>query len=417
MNRTFFSYYALLLILLPLHIESMNLLRPYDTLIRPDPRGDYPFRVTFFAERGIGNATGYNGDGAIVNPLRIWQPAQNCLRMLCNQPQGCAANTLFNQLGIVDDGRCGTCGLNGNLKLDWSVAGSFSYWWSPSLWFAIYMPVYSMRLSNICINDLTPSNTPAGVQARCSLTNNIPQLCEALSNGSLCLDSWRRKGFGDTVLMVEWLTEHPQARLVLKNVMLNGRIGVVVPSGHERNEDKLFALPFGTDGGWGLVFGGGLGVTLGCYLDAGFDVQLTHVFGTVRNRRIRTDVGQTDLLLLNKVSAYNDVGLTQRFNLFFKIHDIFPGAWLQAGYQFLKHGRDHLTLLTCNNSNEVANCAVNLHEWIAHQVIVSAGYNATARMGDDACAVPQFSLFARIPFNGKRSALFTTIGGYFAIDF
>ena len=159
-----------------------------------------------------------------------------------------------------------------------------------------------------------------------------------------------------------------------------------------------------------LYMAGGSNVLLGNCFKAGFDVQLLHLFGNTRERRIKTAVDQTNLLLLAKTKAYRDYGLTQRFNLFMQAYHVFGGLSFLAGYQFLKHGEDHLALNSCEFSSSIANSAAYLDEWIVHSIELNLHYDFNVDLCQDSCFAPQASLFARIPFNGKRAIAFTTVG-------
>ena len=75
-----------------------------------------------------------------------------------------------------------------------------------------------------------------------------------------------------------------------------------------------------------------------------------------------------------------------------------------------------MQLNTCEFSNVIANTAVNLDEWLVHSLEFNLNYDFSVDM-DDSCYAPQVSLFARVPFNGKQSAAFATIGVMLAVDF
>ena len=232
----------------------------------------------------------------------------------------------------------------------------------------------------------------------------------------LDLNGWKRTGPGDLNLLLEFMFDFPQKnRQFLKNVDVGGRVGFTFPTGLKQDVDKLMAFPFGYNGAVGIVYGGGLSVTLGDYFKAGFDVQLLHLFGNTRERRIKTSIDQTDLLLLAKTPAYTDYGLTQRFNLFVQAYNI-AGVSFLVGYQFLKKGEDHLALNSCDYSSTIANTAISLDEWIVHSAEFNLSYDFSACQTDP-WIVPQASLFARLPFGGKRSIAFTTVGFMLSVDF
>ena len=85
--------------------------------------------------------------------------------------------------------------------------------------------------------------------------------------------------------------------------------------------------------------------------------------------------------------------------------------------QFLKKGEDRLELATCDFNNEIANSAPSLDEWIVHSIECTLSYDFSVHQCQDAWYIPQAALFARLPFNGKRAAAFTTVGLLLAVDF
>lgn len=413
MIKKFTKIAAIILVNVSAFGHAMNLLhKPYDTLVRPEINLDSCFEVAFWAERGTKPALGFNSEDQRVNVLQIYNPNQDALAMLEGFPVGSPAAQLLAALNATDDGVRGHIVFNGNLNLNYG--GVIGAWWFflPHAWITAYLPVYSARLDDITITDLTQMNTAADFRVKQLLTNNLQSVVATLGNG-LSLARWKRTGLGDLNIMAEWLFDYPQERPCLKNVELTGRFGFTFPTGLRTDPDKLFAFPFGYDGAIGLLFAGGLAVDLTAYFRVGFDIQLLHLFGNTRTRRIKTAYDQSDLLLLAKTPAYTDYGLTQRFNLFAQVYHIFGGLSVLAGYQFLKHGRDHLALNSCDYSSNIANSALSLDDWIAHSIEVNVHYD----FPEINCVAPQISVYTRIPFNGRRSALFNAVGVILALDF
>ena len=397
-------------------IDAMNPLhRPYDTLLRPEIDLDRCYEFAFWSEAGVRPARGYNENDNLVNPLAIWQCNQNALAMLDGFASNSLQTQLRNALNATDDGVRGHLCFNGKLNLDFGGAFAARWYFLPHAWITVLLPFYKVDLSEVTITDLTQNLTAADMRVRQQLVQPLATIVKDLGN-DLSLEGWKRTGFGDLNLLCEFLFNFPQERPLLKNVEINGRCGFTLPTGKRADEDKLFAFPFGYDGAVGILYGGGLNVMLGCQFKAGFDVQLLHLFGNTRNRRIKTAFDQSDLLLLAKADAYKDYGLTQRFNLFVQGYHLFGGLSLLVGYQFLKHGDDHLALDSCEFSSQIANSATSLEEWIVHSAEFNLHYDFALHCPDSWIA-PQASLFARLPFGGKRAAAFTTVGVMVAVDF
>ena len=398
-------------------INAMNLLhRPYDTLLRPEIDLDRCYEFAFWAEAGVRPARGYNNDDNLVNPLAIWQCNQDALAMLDGFPDNSPQTQLRTALNATDDGVRGHLCFNGKLNLDFGGAFGARWYFLPHAWITVLLPVYKTRLSDVTITDLTQNLTAADFRVKQQLTQRLQTVVGQLGD-NLSLDGWKRAGFGDLNLLCEFLYNFPQERPLLKNVEINGRAGFTLPTGKKAGEDTLFAFPFGYDGAVGVLYAGGLNVLLGYQFKAGFDVQLLHLFGNTRLRRIKTAFDQSELLLLAKAEAYKDYGLTQRFNLFVQgYHLLGTGLSLLVGYQFLKHGDDHLALNNCAFSSVIANSATSLEEWIVHSVEFNLHYDFGVHC-PDSWAAPQASLFARLPFGGKRAVAFTTVGVMASIDF
>lgn len=403
----------------------VNLLQPYDTLIRPQRNRYRTFDINFFAEGGLKDAQGFRfhdeeSSGFCkpddqVNVLHIWNPDQNALKMLKGFDSLSPIGQKLIQVDANDNEVRGHFCVTGDLELKGTFAVSTYWYFWDYLYLSLYLPAYSMQLKNVCWKNQTKDITEDDFRVRQYLTDDFFENVKAL--GNLDLQGWDRTGVGDLTILVEFLRDFPQIRPLLKNVRINARGGLVLPSGKKEDVDKLFAVPFGYDGATGLLFGGGLDISLGYYFNTGFDVQIINLFGNTRDRRIKTDPQQTELLLLQKVSAYKDWGLVQRFNLYVEMYNIINGFSLLAGYQFFKQGDTTLAFCDCDFPVNVANTANSLQELTMHQAVVKASYDFSVHMCDDAFVWPYVSVYARIPFNGKNVAQIPVIGAVLSFDF
>jgi len=394
----------------------MNILRPYDTLIRPYYDSTYPFQATLYAEAGFGSTRTFDECGRVDNILKIWNCDQNALKMLEGFNVDSAIGQLLVRLNANDDGIRGHFNVCGDLKLDTAVAFAFSYFFKDTWSISAYLPIYAMQLKDVLWQDKTKNITEADMRVKQLLTNDFFTSIKELGNG-LDLQGWKRSGFGDLTLFLEWYRDFAQIKPLLKNVRINWRVGLIFPTGRPWDEDEIFAVPFGLDKAFAIPFGLGLDITLGAYIKTGLDVQLTHTFGNTRKRRIKTQEGQTELLLLEKATVYKDFGLTQRFNLYVQFYKFLYGLSFKVGYQFLKKGDDEFAIKTNTFSNEIANTAERLQEWTIHHMVVNATYDFSKHLDDNTRPRPQLSFYARLPFNGKRVTLIPKIGTVFSLDF
>lgn len=301
--------------------------------------------------------------------------------------------------------------MDGELQaINATIAARYIFPYNISL--GLYLPVCSMKLENVSWKDFTPSGD---IIIRENLTNNFSE--RVMEFGHLDVCGGRRTGIGDIMLVGEWQGVFEQHKQILKRVLLDGRLGLSVPTGRQRDEDKIFALPFGHDGSWSFMFGAGLDLVWADYIRGGFDVELNYALGNRKDRRIKTDLYQTDLLFLQKACTYKDYGLTQQFTLHLGVFKFFSGFSFDIGYRYTKHDDDRLTFEGVCFSDKIANSADSLKEWTAHQVLLKADYDIGNHMSDDSAVLPSIGAYARVPFNGKRSALFPSIGAIFSLDF
>jgi hypothetical protein len=366
-----------------------------------------------FAQTGI-NDKAFNCAGDSVNVLRIWNPDQNALKMLDGFPDDSCIGQKRIQIDADDDGIRAHFKVNGDLKLDGSFALGFRYFFLRNWIFSAYLPVFVMRLQNVCWADQTESATDADLRVKEFLTNNL--FANVSQLGGLSLQGWRRAGPGDLTFFLDWFHDFPQMKQILKNVRVNWRVGLGLPTGLRQDEDKIAAFSFGYDGAVSMPFGLGIDLTLGRYVKAGLDVQLTQIFGNTKCRRIKTSLEQTELLLLQKAEAFKDFGLTQRFNFYGELYHIYKGLSIDLGYQFMKHGDDVLSIASNAFNNEIANSAESLQEWAFHQAFAQIRYDFSVHRPFERIR-PQLSIFSYIPFAGRRSVAITTIGVMFALDF
>lgn len=398
-------------------IKAMNIVNtmwPYDTLIRPTFNNQRPWQVAFYTEGGFHNAKGFNEDGESVNPLRIWNKQQNALAMLEGFPENSAIAQLRTALLDCDNGIRGRFDVCGDLQLNFSTSFAARFFFANDWSLGLYLPVYKMRLKDINFVDLTPNLDNLDKLVHTLLTDHLAANVMAL--GCLDLNPWQRTGVGDLTLLIEWFRDFYQNKPFLKCVRVDWRLGLGFPTGLRENENLIFAIPFGYDGAVSLPFGLGLDLTLGTHFKCGVDVQLTQVFGHARTRRIKTDVQQTELLLLQTTPTFKDYGIVQRFNLYVELYQFLYGLSFKVGYQFLKQGDGEFSLKTQAFSNNIANTSPRLEHFTMHHIITKFTYDYGYHR-PNARTRPELGLFTRQPFNGKNVALIPTIGFVISIDF
>lgn len=385
------------------------------------PYADYTdFIQTYVtAEFGVGAAQAWDSEGKTSSPLTIWQDKQRGLEMLYGFAPGSKPTQLLTNIDANAVGDRGKLCMNADLHLDIAGAGVFRYFFLNELALSVYLPFYRYRLTDLCIRDLTPQENPPSPQdfrVTTQLTDPSVFVPVVKEIGCFSVENWERTGLGDITFFMDWQRIFPQAKPVLTSVMVAARLGVSAPSGKHADNDLLFAFAYGNNGSWSMPFGFTLETVFGHYVYAGFDIELTQIFGRSGMERILTAHNQTDLILLEKGHMYRDPGIEQQYSVFVGIKDLPEGLNFRAVYQYRKHGNDVLSPFDNCVNGSIASEALSLEESTLHQAIVRLDYDFSVLM-DDPFVAPRLELFARIPFNGKRSVGNTTLGFAITADF
>ena len=404
----------LALALICLHLNPLQAIFPYnifrlgwiDQTIKPYHGKQTLFKVS--AEGAI-KTTGQNNLDDHVNILHIWQDngEQDALTML----RGFDANTQIGKLdsnlnSASDSSKRGHTIPTADLDA-WRINFVLKHKLPYHLTINILMPVLGMKLKNVNWVDLTENLTFSDQLVKTNLMNNLAQTVYDLGNGLNITDGWEKVGMGDMEFILSWDKSFRQPKPILKNVQLGVYGGLTIPTGVRQNEDLLMSIPFGNDGSLGLIFGGNIQLQWWQHLRGGIMVNYLQLFGTTRERRVKTDANQTDLLLLAKTTARKGWGFTQQYNLYLEWHDLFANWSLRTAYNYIKHNHDRLSIFNQSYSNEIANTAASLQEWTQHSVTFWLRHES----------VIWADLHYILPFNGKAVIQSSFLGGSLGISF
>lgn len=385
----------------------MNLIRPFDPNFFPTRVKGKKVQLLGVVSGGF-DTHGQATNSYRTNVLQTLSPEQDSLAMLKGFAPFSQQAQLGQQINIDDDsGFRGLFKTTGNLHIPFM--GSLTAFLYPykGVWFGAYLPVISMKINNVEWVDQTQNLTLDDALTHQLLTDNLAANVAQLGDG-LSIGDWSKTGVGDMALYVGWRQGFLQEKQWLKEVTVNIRLGLICPTGVKKNEDIAVSLPFGTDGSFALPFAVGLDLRFRKFFWAGFDATFMQIFSHTRMRRIQTDAGQTDLLLLQKAEARRDYGFTQMYNLYFE-PILYKGFSIRAAYENIKHAQDKLYVVSNLYASNVANGAAALQEWTTHDFFIQAKLD-TGVGRENTRFKPQMMLFAKIPFNGKRSLQVSLVG-------
>lgn len=351
---------------------------------------------------------GFYFDGAIkvngrndcsfkVNPLAIWDCDQDALAMIRGFPSCSDIGQLASQLNSSnDDGIRGHLDFCGNLNIE-EMAFALRYYAKNYFYFDLFLPIYFIDLKSVEYKDLTRRTMFDDFLVREYLTNDLKNIVEDL--GGLKIEPWSKAGPGDLVISLGWIRNFDQDRPILTNVRGWVDGAITVPTGIKRDEDLIFSMPFGNDGSWGISGHGNLELSWWPCFVGGIDVRFMYLFGNSKVRRIKTDINQTELLLLAKCDSYMSYGSTQQYFLYLRAQDFCKRFSFTAAYNYIFKHEDEIFLKGNCYSTNTANTSKQLEDWTIHNFIFMLTYD-----GQNKCTQgPRASLFCKIPFNGRRS--------------
>lgn len=355
--------------------------------------------------------------------LRLYNATESSLAMLLGADPGSAIYekaTLFLPAysPATDDGVRGHFELDGEFEMTnlnllakyklpiKTIPGNFDLY--------VHVPFSQMEIKNVVWRDLTKSVLVADLDVHQNLTDSFFNNIYTLGDG-LSLDGFERFGISDIVTQIWWYNDYKQIKDHLKNVRLNFRLGLSAPTGHRINSDKILDLPMGNNGAWGVPVGAAIDLHFIREFKAGLEFDLLFVFDTSDTYRLKTDINQTDFLLLHKGKATLSQGISWKFNLFMqKKFGKFVTA--KIAYQYLKHDSDKFTAESNKFDYSIINSAERLQEWNTQDFIFQLNFDFFKEKSNYAM-MPQISLFTKLPVSGKRVIKTYTVGGQLAFNF
>lgn len=204
----------------------INLFRRYDFNFEIDRVNDERFQLAGLAGGSV-HVNGRNNRGDDVSFLQIWNKDQSALTML----RGFDPDTEVGKLAALftpqnDDGIRGHILPRGDLSV--VDAGVMSKFYLPQDFFiSFYLPIYSMKFTNLELIDQTQSISPLDFKVKDLLTDNFASVVKSL--GGPIIEPWQKTGIGDLVGVLQWTKNFAQSKPMLKNVRINARVGGTFP--------------------------------------------------------------------------------------------------------------------------------------------------------------------------------------------
>lgn len=400
--------------------------RSYDQALRSSVIEDKKFHVRVTAE-ALTAARAYDVNSKRSDVLSIYEKDQttieSLLRPLPGSPAAAGANReLVLMRNAADDGVRGHIKLAGNyneISILPNVGARVEIKGLPGTFGVdVHVPVVRKQVSVYSMTDQTrvfgdplfqPLFDPY-VAARVAVW---PETMSKL--GGLSTENVTTTGLGDSAIMLSWRNYFVQDKELIKGVELFAQVGLSMPTGKERDEDKAFSMALGGDGAFGVPVGLGLNVEFVNTIRTGLNIDFLAYLDKTRDRRLKTINGQSELFLLNKGKAMRDHGLNWQFYLYAQSYHFVGGLSAKAAYQYLRHDADKFVPRDDKFTYGVVNSADRLAEWYAHNIILSLDYD---HMGsDDHLVVPQLGVFYKFPVGGKAVMAMQSVGVNMGVNF
>jgi|GEM_PF-813916 len=410
-------------------LPPLGLFVPYDINIKQRKPSTGKFQTVVLGENSY-TSNGYATDSKeeltfVVNPLQIYEPIQNVVSLYQGfDASGNITQTItspFTQLldSIAGGAGGGVSSLGNGLfqpsgKLSCAqLSLGATYGCGQGFYISAYLPFYFAKLSNVNWVYLGDNNLFAGQTIQTELVTNFQD--DALKYFDLNIGGWNRKGLGDLAILAEWQRDFPQRRPTLRNVQINGRIGVTFPTAIDNCQNIIMPINFGADGAVGLPFGGGLTLVLGDVVDVGFSGQFWYYWSNEKLRRIKTFPTQTTLLEPILTNTCKQYSIIQNFNLFASVYSFCKRFTVKGLYQYWRKGQDTLIPYSSNFNFDIVNSSRSLDEVTRHQFCVFGTYSPL--QGDFHKCIPQFEIFWKGSTNGMRTVVASTYGAQISLVF
>jgi hypothetical protein len=395
-------------------VPFVNAIRPYDINFQPLYWQHQEKQFSIMTAYGV-SGKARNADGDKVSEPQYLHADQNALAMLKGAVTTSEAANIAQQINVNgDNGVRGHYVVTGDFQvpLNFVCAGHYHFLGEWTL--NAYLPLYRMTFKNIVWENQTKNVTGDDALTRSLLTDDFFTNVTRLGD-NLNLQEWGKTGVGDLTVSLSWMRRFLQHKEWLKEVRVNTRMGLSLPTGVKKDEDKAFSLAFGNDGAFGLPFGAGLDLRFKNLCWVGVDIGFEHIFSHTKERRIMTDAAQTNYLFLQKANARKEYGFTQMFNLYVE-PELYKGLSLRLSYQHTKQSDAKLFTISEDFSSIIASKAADLKEWTTHHALIQLKWDRV-KVDANARLLPQISIFGQVPFNGRSSLQTASVGMSIAFGF
>jgi len=351
----------------------------------------------------VGNKA-YDADEHRVPVTQIYSAKESTLAMLEGSVPGTPLHALANRLRTTQDGVRGMFEVDGDFswrQLSIDALYRLSMIKLPGIFsIGVHVPIVDASFNNIAWRNITKTQTGQDNMVRTLLVHDQQSLSRfVMQNSDLDISAQHRTGLGDISSMLYWQAHFTQHQKRLREVLVQLRVGLKIPTAHRVDINKAFDIDFGHDGGFGVPLGGGLRLDLGAGVRIGMDVGTLFIVRRLQEWRLKTSLAQTPYLMLTKGLATKEYGPEWRFTLFGQVEAGTTGVFCSAAYQFFKHTDSTLYPQSDAMSSSLINSTPLVDASESHNMIGNITY-IPPRARYWGC-MPESFMQVTVPFGGK----------------
>ena len=413
MQRTYISraFFVLSLLLVPASaLSSMDFYRvqgPYNSEPRPDR--NWLSTVKFNIVGGWGNK-GKNGTKNKVDGLNIYGlhdmhslaegvpnlvPADN-VKLINLRDATVGANAEFGKLLFA--------GKFNHVSFDFTLLQNFKH----GFFGEVVIPVRRLEVKSITHTDQLVNEDGLGVGAKTAWDIFLADITDILAVHNVSIADTKQTGLGDVEINAGW-TYNNQSSKLFDFLDTTIKVGVSVPSGKAKDENKAFSLPAGYDKHTGIPVSFDIAIGMYEWMTCGAHVGGTFFVNKTKEMRMQTHTSQNGFVKLGLGKAERDLGNLFDVGGFLKADHIAGGFSFMVGYNYASQ---KATTLVAENLTDFPTATINddemLKSWNAHTLNFGAEYDFSK---EGNCVNPTVAVFYNRPVGGKRILLTNNVGG------
>ncbi len=314
-----------------------------------EPRLECPWLTTVDVTIGTGKTkTGNNNKGKKVDILNIYG-LQNMHKLAENVPGLNPADpidTILIDLNAVPERKnFGQFKLQGKFSIIESTIDVYQNI-EKGFFFELHIPARKFDIKpqittqdDLKRIDQTPKGTIQPNKKTPEWQAFLTNFFSILKRHNITVRRITRSGLGDISLLAGWACSY-QNTIYLDFIDLETKTGVLFPTGKKRNPDKVFDIPNGYDGHWGIPLKFNVSIGIWEWFTCGLHIGSLFLAGRTKNLRIHTSNKQNGFIKLAKAKATVDPGIYFDFDMFAKADHFCKGLSILLAYSFNSKEKD-----------------------------------------------------------------------------